>query len=135
MDSSIEKEVYNDFKNALKSIDFNSYNPESTEFNKALSIGLMWKLLDEICEHAEEHEEKIEPYSDDNIYNEIQGAKKYFQKYMDSGDENYKEMSKDELKHAGILIKKAYAKLPGSEEKNKLKDYEAEITTITKQIE
>ena len=43
-------------------------------------------------------------------------------------------MSKDELKHAEVLIKKAYSKLPNSEEKMKLKSYEDEIKAISNQM-
>ena len=70
----------------------------------------------------------------DDISDELYGAKKYFQKFLDSGDTAYKEMAKEELKHAEILIKKANAKLPTGEEKVKLKDYETELRQIYEQV-
>ena len=131
MDSTIN-EVFTDFKNSLASIDFNSYNPNSPEFISALNVGLMWHLLQEI---GEEHiENKVVPMEKDEISDELYGAKKYFQKFMDSGDSVYKEMAKDELRHAEILIKKANAKLPSGEEKAKLKEYEYELKEISEQL-
>lgn len=135
--NSIIDEVYSDFKNSLSGIDFSSYNPNSPEFTSTLNVGLMWHLLQEL---KGEKIESIEVSKNlesgkDEISDELFGAKKYFQKYLDSGDMVYKEMASDELKHAEILIKKAYSKLPNSEEKVKLKSYEDEHTQILKQIE
>ena len=132
---SIIKEVYSDFKNSLSNIDFNSYNPNSPEFLSTLNVGLMWHLLQEIG--GDKIENKITPAMEsekDEISDELYGAKKYFQKYMDSGDLAYKEMAKDELKHAEILIKKANAKLPTGEEKTKLKEYELELKEILEKV-
>lgn len=136
MDSIID-EVYSDFKSSLAGIDFSSYNPNSSEFMSALNVGLMWYLLQEL---KGEKIENISMYKSsesekDDVADELFGAKKYFQKYLDSGDMVYKEMASDELKHAEILIKKAYSKLPNSEEKAKLKSYEDEHSQILKQIE
>ena len=58
------------------------------------------------------------------------GAKKYFQRYIDSGDMNFKEMASDELRHAEILLKKANSRLPTGDEKTRLKGHEAEIAEI-----
>ena len=76
----------------------------------------------------------VEYKSVDDIDEEINGAKKYLQKYSETGDSNYKEMSGDELKHATILIKKAYSKLPSGDEKIKLKSYEDEIKKISEMM-
>ena len=135
MDSSIEKEVLKDFKSSLSKIDFNSYNPNSSEFLNALFIGEMWRLIKKLNESDCIDEVKIEEKSNDEISEELFSAKKYLQKYIDSNDEIFKQMSKDELKHAEILIKKAYSKLPNSEEKSKLKYYEDEWKSISKQVE
>ena len=43
-------------------------------------------------------------------------------------------MANDELKHANLLIKKAYSKLPSGEEKMKLKSYEDEIKVISEMM-
>lgn len=134
MDSTIN-EVFSDFTNSIKNIDFSSYNPNSPEFQSALNVGLMWYLLCEIGE--EKIENKIVPEKEiekDEISDELYGAKKYFQKFMDSGDSVFKEMAKDELKHAEILIKKANAKLPSGEEKVKLKEYELELKEISEKV-
>lgn len=134
MDSNI-KEVLSDFKNLLAGIDFNSYNPNSAEFDSALRIGLMWYLLQELKGENIEVFDMSKDSEKDEIADELFGAKKYLQRFLDSGDLNYKEMSSDELKHAGILIKKAYSKLPNAEEKAKLKSYEDELNSISKQLE
>lgn len=65
-------------------------------------------------------EQKNDPFAEINqrlTDEEIMGAKKYLQKYHETSDSIFKEMSNDELKHAEILIKKAYSKLPNNEEK------------------
>lgn len=132
---SIINEVFSDFKDSVAKIDFNSYNPNSAEFLSALNVGLMWYLLQELGEGKVEIKAMVQESEKDEISDELFGAKKYLQRFMDSGDMNYKEMSSDELKHAGILIKKAYSKLPNAEEKAKLKSYEDELNSISKQLE
>lgn len=138
----IIKEVFSDFKNSLAGIDFGSYNPNSPEFQSALNVGLMWHLLKEIDGENLEIVPKMGTYETvpemgtekDEISEELYGAKKYFQKFMDSEDSVYKEMAKDELKHAEILIKKANAKLPSGEEKARLKEYELELKEISDKV-
>ena len=132
MDTSID-EVCSDFRKALSEIDFSSYNPNSQQFDSALRLGLMWHLLKEMDGEYVDEKEIVQGEKDD-ISDELFGAKKYFQKYMDSGDFSYMEMAKDELKHAGILIKKANSKLPSGEEKAKLKSYEDELKEISEQM-
>jgi hypothetical protein len=130
MDSSIKNEVLNDFKTALKSVDFSSYNPNSSEFLTALNLGLMWNILCEMNDDSESTPTTSDHKSVDTIDEEISGAKKYLQKFSETQDSVFKEMANDELKHASILIKKAYSKLPSGEEKMKLKSYEDEIKMI-----
>ena len=132
---SIISEVFSDFKDSVSKIDFNSYNPNSAEFLSALNVGLMWHLLQEMSGEKIESKVVYKESEKDEISDELFGAKKYLQKFLDSGDMNYREMSSDELKHAGILIKKAYSKLPNAEEKAKLKSYEDELNSILKQLE
>lgn len=45
-----------------------------------------------------------------DVKEELDGAKKYYDEYLKTGDVSYKDMANDELKHAGILIKKHLAK-------------------------
>lgn len=127
MDTDIRCELKKDFEESLENIDFNSYNPNSSEFQTALRIGLMLHILPQNM--------KIETVEKDDISEEIMGAKKYLQKYHETSDSIFKEMSNDELKHAEILIKKAYSKLPNNEDKTKLKNYEDEIKEIKSHIE
>ena len=131
MDTNIKCELKKDFQELLENIDFNSYNPNSQEFKNALNIGLMLHIIpDEVEKHNE-----IENIEKDEISEELAGAKKYLQKYIDSNDSIFQQMANDELKHAEILIKKAYSKLPNAEEKTKLKSYEYEISRIKSNID
>ena len=131
MDTNIKCELKKDFQELLENIDFNSYNPNSQEFKNALNIGLMLHIIpDEVEKHNE-----IENIEKDEISEELAGAKKYLQKYLDSNDIIFQQMANDELKHAEILIKKAYSKLPNAEEKTKLKSYEDEINQIKSNID
>ena len=127
------QEVLTDFKNALERIDFSSYNPDSADFIRALRIGLMWHLVCEIG--CKPDEPVVETENADEIQEEIFGAKKYLQKYLDTRDVSFLEMAKDELRHGSILLKKANARLPSGDEKKKLKAYESEIAEISAQIE
>ena len=131
MDTNIKCELKKDFQELLENIDFNSYNPNSQEFKNALNIGLMLHI---IPDKVEKHNE-IENIEKDEISEELAGAKKYLQKYLDSNDIVFQQMANDELKHAEILIKKAYSKLPNAEEKTKLKSYEDEINQIKSNID
>ena len=132
MDTNIKCELKKDFQELLGNIDFNSYNPNSQEFKNALNIGLMLHIIpDEVEKHNEI--ENIEKHNE--ISEELADAKKYLQKYIDSNDSIFQQMANDELKHAEILIKKAYSKLPNAEEKTKLKSYEDEINQIKSNID
>ena len=131
MDTNIKCELKKDFQELLENIDFNSYNPNSQEFKNALNIGLMLHI---IPDKVEKHNE-IENIEKDEIFEELAGAKKYLQKYIHSNDIVFQQMANDELKHAEILIKKAYSKLPNAEEKTKLKYYEDEISQIKSNID
>lgn len=122
------KEVMEDFKKALKKIDFEKgYNPESSEFNRALNIGLMWRLLYKISSFSES--------DGDIVADVIRISKVYLQKYIDTSDSSFKDMAGDMVRHATILVKKANARLPSAEEKKKLRNYEAEINEVMAQIE
>ena len=85
-----------DFKDALENIDFNApYNPYSKDFMKPLFIGQLLMAIKGLEDDAEE---------------ELDGARKYWTMYQETNDAQYKEMAHDELRHAGILIKKHLAK-------------------------
>lgn len=131
MDTNIKCELKKDFQELLENIDFSSYNPNSQEFKNALNIGLMLHIIPDEVEKYNE----IENIEKDEISEELAGAKKYLQKYLDSNDSIFQQMANDELKHAEILIKKAYSKLPNAEEKTKLKSYEDEINQIKSNID
>lgn len=127
MDESIKDEVMKDFKESLEKVDFSSYNPMSQEFGTALFTGLMAMVMNELDDSSMMEE-------GDEIWDEIHGAKKYFQRYLDMKDETFKKMANDELDHATYLIKKAFAKPMDSEERTKLSKYESDIQQIRQQI-
>lgn len=62
------------------------------------------------------------------MFNQVQ------QMIQGKNETQLKEMASDELKHANLLIKKAYSKLPSGEEKMKLKSYEDEIKVISEMM-
>ncbi len=96
------EELKKDFEQSVKEIDFSKpYDPYSKQFMKALFIGQLLMAVKEM---------------EDDVEEELDGARKYWQNYLETNDVQYKEMAHDELKHAGILIKKH---LVGADESEK----------------
>ena len=89
------EELRRDFKDAISEIDFKEYDPFSKKFMKAGFIGQMWMLLKMLRD-------------DDDVESELEGAEEYMDKWLSTGDTAFRDMAKDELRHAGILIKKHY---------------------------
>lgn len=115
------KELRKDFKESVSKIDFKHYDPYSKQFMTAGFIGQMWFLMKSL-------------YEDDEVEGELDGAKEYMARYEDTGDTAFRDMAKDELKHAGILIKKKYEWADG-EKKVRLEEQENERQTLLKEIE
>lgn len=122
------EEVRADFMEAVGKIDFGSYDPFSSSFDSALRIGLMWRILRELDRSAPEE------VSPDGIAVQIEQAKRLLQKSIDTGDPAYKTAAMDALKSAGIQLKKAYSKLPTGDERKRLREQEAEIQEISREI-
>jgi len=89
------KELKKDFRDSLSEINFKDYDPWSKKFMKASFIGQMWFLLKALRD-------------DDDVEEELEGAETYMEKWHTTGDSAFRDMAKDELRHAGILIKKHY---------------------------
>ena len=70
----------------------------------------------------------------DDVEEELDGARKYWKMYQDSGDVQFKEMAHDELRHAGILIKKHLAKTSDEEKKEHLNRLEKERQEMLKLV-
>ena len=135
MGGNTKDEVLKDFKESLSRIDFSRYNPKSSEFETALYTGLMWMLMDECDEGGVDVlSVAVEEEPSDGISEELHDARKYLQKYIDTRDASYKDMASDELKHAGILLRKAYNRTIGNEERSRLKKYETEINQVSERI-
>ena len=115
------EELKQDFQRMIKQIDFSKYDPRSQLFMTVLSIGLMYMSIKAIT-------------STDDVAEELNGARKYMLNYLSSNDTNYKDMAKDELRHAGILIKKLYEKAD-FKEKVRLETYENEAQELLARIE
>ena len=115
------RELRKDFKEKLNDIDFNEYDPYSKKFMTASFIGQMWFLIKELAE-------------DDEVEEELDGARKYYERYEKTDDETFLQMAKDELRHAGILIKKIYE---WADEKQKvhLEEQENERQALMKEME
>lgn len=120
MSNDIE-ELRNDLKEVLKCIDFKKYDPMSKMFERALNIGLMLVSVETL--------EKTE-----DVKEELDGAKNYFEIYLKTNDVQFRDMASDELKHAGILIKKHLAKTTDEHKIKKLNDYEDERLDMLKII-
>ena len=88
------EELMEDFGEAVEKIDFDSYNPTSEEFDRALRIGMMLHLVATYCDH--EHAD---------IYEELADSEKYSQLFKETGNETYKKMAEDEMNHAQMLMK------------------------------
>lgn len=115
------KELKKDFKDTLTEINFKEYDPFSKVFMKAGFIGQMWMLIKML-------------HDDDDVAEELEGAEKYLEKYHSTGDVAFRDMAKDELKHAGILIKKHY-EWADDEKKAVLEEHENKRQELMKMIE
>ena len=115
------KELSTDFKDILSQIDFKEYDPYSKKFMTAGFIGQMWFLVKSLLE-------------DDDVEEELDGAKTYFEKYLETNDSQYRDMARDELRHAGILIKK-HSEWADDEKQKVLDEHEAERQELLKAID
>ena len=89
------KELRKDFKEALSQIDFKEYDPWGKKFMRASFVGQMWYLVKML-------------HDDDDVEDELEGAEEYIERWRSTGDVAFRDMAKDELRHAGILVKKHY---------------------------
>ncbi len=115
------KELRQDFKNAVSEIDFKQYDPFSKSFMKAGFIGQMWMLMKML-------------HDDDDVESELEGAEEYMEKWHSTGDTAFRDMAKDELRHAGILIKKHY-EWADDEKKAVLEEHENKRLELMKRLE
>ena len=114
-----ETELKKDFEKCLEKIDFEKYNPYSREFMNALFVGQMWLCIKSLEE-------------DLDIEEEIEGAVKYYEMYKTTKDVNFREMAKDELKHAGLLIRRLKQNETHSD---LIQAYESKIQELSKLLE
>ena len=115
------KELRKDFKDVLSKINFSEYDPYSKKFMTASFVGQMWFLVKSLME-------------DDDVEEEIEGARTYFEKYLETNDTQYRDMAKDELRHAGILIKK-HSEWADEEKQKTLNQHEEERQELIKAID
>jgi hypothetical protein len=115
------KELRKDFKDCLSEINFKDYDPFSRKFMKAGFIGQMWMLVKML-------------HDDDDVEEELEGAENYMEKWLNTGDVAFRDMAKDELRHAGILIKKHY-EWADDEKKVVLEEHENKRQELMKRLE
>lgn len=113
-------ELRRDFEDALSEIDFKRYDPYSRPFMRALFIGQMMAAAGSVCDARDVEEE-------------LEGAEKYRRLFLETGDTAYRDMAGDELRHAGVLIKKRLAKADGAE-RDSLNGYERERQEMLKMV-
>lgn len=121
-----EAEIEKDLHECIDDVDFKHYDPYSKPYMRILFLGQMWQLL---CDLGKK-EKKIQG----DVAEELSGARKYFADYKATGDINYRDMASDELRHAGILIKKHIAKAGTQDERDMLNALEAERQKLHTQI-
>lgn len=115
------KELRKDFKNEISDINFKEYDPFSKKFMKAGFIGQMWMLVKML-------------HDDDEVESELDGAEDYMEKWLSTGDTAFRDMAKDELRHAGILIKKHY-EWADDDKKAVLEEHENKRQELMKRLE
>lgn len=119
-----------DFREALEKIDFEKvYDPFAKEYQTALNLGLMALVLVNLA-GISGSEGSPEAESIESV---LADAKKSLQRYIETGDMSFKKASDDWLDRAEAMIRKAYARLPSSNEKARLKALENEVGQIRKQ--
>ena len=106
---NVMHELEKDFKHLVSCVDFDGYDPFSRDFMRACLVGQMLSTM------------KI---LEDDVDEELDRAEKYLGIYMETGDASFKEMASDELKHAGILIKKHLADTTDEGKRKKLNEQE-----------
>lgn len=108
-----------DFLSELNKIDLSKpYNPDSAEFDRALRLGLMWRLMLKIDVGD------ISTETDD-IKERLMSADRHRRRYAETKDRSCLDMAMEDLRQAESLIKRANARLPGAEERQRLREYEA----------
>ena len=115
------KELRKDFKETLSHIDFKEYDPYSKKFMTASFVGQIWFLVKALMD-------------DDDVEEELDGARTYFEKYLETNDTQYRDMAKDELRHAGILIKK-HSEWADEEKQEVLDKHEEERQELMRAID
>ena len=114
-------ELTKDFKESMSEIDFKSYDPFSKQFMRVLFIGQVWMAVRMLEE-------------DDGVDEELDGARKYWGVFTETGDSSFKEMALDELRHAGTLIKRKLAKESDPEARAVLNEKEKERGQLQKMM-
>lgn len=118
---AVMKELKKDFKDIVSEIDFKNYDPFAKKFMKAGFIGQMWFLMKTL-------------HDDDDVEEELEGAETYMEKWHSTGDVAFRDMAKDELRHAGILIKKHY-EWADDDKKAILEEHENKRQELLKRLE
>ena len=119
--------------------EFNKLSDKMVDYPNKFSINdldLMAKIasvLTVIYNMGEEAEE-IEEEAKDDIKDELMGAQEYWNRYLKEEDASYKNMAKDELRHAEFFINKASADgVDPGEIRSKIDWYNSLLSEINRQ--
>ena len=116
----LKNELEEDFRHLVDGLDLShGYEPLSREFMRAAFVGLMLSALKMFGDEVDE---------------ELEGAEKYIEMYRKTGDSSYKEMASDELKHAGILIRKKLSGASTDEDKTSASEKERERQELQRKL-
>lgn len=109
-----------DLTRCLERIDFSgAYNPCGGDFLTALRIGQMMSVLSS---------------PDDDVSGELSGAERYLAAYRETSDASFKEMAMDELRHAGILIKRYLSQAADEAVRMRMDGYERRRQELSRTV-
>lgn len=96
------KEFEHDFNEIAEKINEKGYNPSNSEFQKALSIGLMALVMREM--RKDEEEVLSDDY--DHAKAELNDAEEYLEEYLETKDPTAKTIAGQELNHSKFWLDK-----------------------------
>lgn len=94
-----------------------NYNPSN--ITALANVGTVLMAMKKL-EHEIDKEEEI---IHNEIHDELMGAEKYYEKWIEEKDPNYKQMAKDELRHSMILWNQARMIAKDPIEQSKIQSY------------
>lgn len=117
MDMKETKELFeHDFKALLSKVSKN-YNPAN--LTALANVGVLLLATMKLSHEDEKEEEEAR----DDIRDELMGAEKYYKRWQETANLSYKQLAKDELRHADFFIKHARMMTQDATQQDKLQSY------------